>query len=91
MTLGERGSLLAVRGEIEFRAVTLGPLVHEQGVDGLRVIRDGLQPGETIVVNGLQRVRPGAVVTPQQVAMVTSNGSEALLASATETKAGTKL
>lgn len=75
---------------IEYRAVTLGPLVHEKGVDGLRVIRDGLQPGETIVVNGLQRVRPGAVVTPQQVAMVTSNGA-ALLASATGTKTGTKL
>jgi RND family efflux transporter MFP subunit len=36
------------------RVVTLGPLV-----DGLRVVRSGLKAGELVVVNGLQRVRPG--------------------------------
>ena len=50
--------------KVEYRPVTLGPLV-----DGLRVVREGLAAGDTIVVNGLQRVRPGALVTPQQVAM----------------------
>jgi len=49
---------------IEYRPVTLGPLV-----DGLRVVRAGLAPRDTIVVNGLQRVRPGAVIAPQRVAM----------------------
>jgi multidrug efflux system membrane fusion protein len=39
---------------IESRTVTLGPVV-----DGLRVVRSGVSPGELIVVNGLQRVRPG--------------------------------
>ena len=34
-------------------------------VDGLRVVRDGLKPGEQIVVNGLQRVRPGMTVKPR--------------------------
>ncbi|SFD16318.1 efflux RND transporter periplasmic adaptor subunit [Massilia yuzhufengensis] len=48
----------------EYRPVTLGPVV-----DGMRVVRTGLKPGEKIVVNGLQRVRPGAPVTPQMVAM----------------------
>ena len=48
----------------EYRAVTLGP-THE----GLRVVRDGIKPGEKIVVNGLQRVQPGAPVTAQLVAM----------------------
>jgi multidrug efflux system membrane fusion protein len=48
----------------EYRAVILGPVV-----DGLRVVREGLKPGEKIVVNGLQRVRPGAPVTAQLVAM----------------------
>jgi len=48
----------------EYRAVKLGPVV-----DGLRVVREGLAPGDTIVVNGLQRVRPGMPVTPQVVAM----------------------
>jgi hypothetical protein len=37
--------------------------------DGLRVIRDGLHDGDLIVVNGLQRVRPGVVVKPVRVSM----------------------
>lgn len=41
--------------------VELGPLV-----DGLRVITAGLEPNDTIIVNGLMRVRPGVKVTPQQ-------------------------
>ena len=52
-------------GKAEYRAVKLGP-VNE----GLRIVREGLKPGEKIVVNGLQRVRPGAPVTAQTVPMV---------------------
>jgi multidrug efflux system membrane fusion protein len=48
----------------EFRPVTLGGVSN-----GLRVVRSGLKPGEKIVVNGLQRVRPGAPLAPQLVAM----------------------
>ena len=48
----------------EYRTVTLGPVF-----DGLRIVRDGIKPGEKIVVNGLQRVQPGAPVTAQLVAM----------------------
>ena len=54
-------------GKAEYRTVTLGPVV-----DGLRVVRSGLKPGEKIVVNGLQRVRPGAPITAQTVPMVAS-------------------
>ncbi|MBV9910973.1 MAG: efflux RND transporter periplasmic adaptor subunit [Sinobacteraceae bacterium] len=50
--------------KVEYRPVRLGPII-----DGLRVVRDGLKPDETIVVNGLQRVRPGSPVSPQRVAM----------------------
>jgi multidrug efflux system membrane fusion protein len=46
---------------IEYRTVSLGPLV-----DGLRVVRTGLESGERVVVNGLQRVRPGDKVSAQQ-------------------------
>jgi multidrug efflux system membrane fusion protein len=42
---------------IQYRTVTLGPLI-----DGLRVIREGLNAGDRVVVNGLQRVRPGVKV-----------------------------
>jgi multidrug efflux system membrane fusion protein len=47
-----------------YREVTLGP-----SVDGLRVVTNGLTAGERIVVNGLQRVRPGALVAPETAAM----------------------
>lgn len=50
--------------KVQYRPVKLGPII-----DGLRVVTDGLNPGETIVVNGLQRVRPGVEVTPERVAM----------------------
>jgi len=36
---------------------------------GLRVIESGLAAGERIVVNGLQRVRPGETVQPHDVSM----------------------
>jgi len=52
----------------EYRVVQLGPVV-----DGLRVAREGLKPGEQIVVNGLQRVRPGAQVAPTVVPMATAS------------------
>ena len=48
----------------QYREVTLGA-----NVDGLRIVTSGLKPGERIVVNGLQRVRPGALIAPQMVAM----------------------
>jgi multidrug efflux system membrane fusion protein len=47
-----------------YREVRLGKLQ-----DGLRVVEDGLKPGEHIVINGLQRIRPGDPVTPHPVAM----------------------
>ena len=48
------------KNDVQYRAVTLGPIV-----DGLRVVRSGLEAGESVIVNGLQRVRPGAQVTPR--------------------------
>jgi multidrug efflux system membrane fusion protein len=48
----------------QYREVTLGTQS-----DGLRVIVKGLQPGERIVINGLQRVRPNDVIKPNAVAM----------------------
>ncbi|HEY7494467.1 MAG TPA: efflux RND transporter periplasmic adaptor subunit [Candidatus Tectomicrobia bacterium] len=43
----------------EYRKVTLGPII-----DGLRVIRNGLQPDNWVIVNGIQRVKTGARVDP---------------------------
>lgn len=47
-----------------YREVTLGSQAQ-----GLRIVTSGLKPNERIVVNGLQRIRPGAVVKPEPVAM----------------------
>lgn len=49
---------------VDYRSVELGRLV-----DGSRVITSGLKPGEQIVINGLQRVRPGMKVAPTTAPM----------------------
>ncbi|MGH8125461.1 MAG: efflux RND transporter periplasmic adaptor subunit, partial [Rhodanobacteraceae bacterium] len=49
---------------VQYRKIVTGDLFH-----GLRVVDRGLKPGDLIVVNGLQRVRPGVQVNPQLVAM----------------------
>ena len=45
---------------VVYRTVKLGP-----SIDGKRVVRSGLQPGDQIIVNGLQRVRPGMTVASE--------------------------
>jgi membrane fusion protein, multidrug efflux system len=52
------------KNEVEYRRVTVGKLDR-----GLRVIEEGLKSNETIVVSGLQRVRPGVAVTPKSADM----------------------
>jgi RND family efflux transporter MFP subunit len=47
---------------VEARAVELGPLNQ-----GLRVIRTGLKPGDRVIIDGIQRARVGAKVTPKMV------------------------
>ena len=44
---------------VEVRQVTLGPLD-----EGLRVIREGLKPEDRVIIDGLQRARVGAKVSP---------------------------
>jgi hypothetical protein len=45
------------------------PIRQGQLVNGLRVIEEGLQPGELVVVSGLQRARPGGKVDPEKTEM----------------------
>jgi len=63
--------ILTDDNKTQYREVRIGRVV-----DGLRVIDSGLKPGERIVVNGLQRVRPGAPVAPQTVPMQASTTSQ---------------
>lgn len=54
-----------------YRQVDLGP-----SAQGLRVVNSGLKAGERIIVNGLQHVRPGALVKPEPVPMLAENTSQ---------------
>ncbi|WP_343579883.1 efflux RND transporter periplasmic adaptor subunit [Acinetobacter sp.] len=52
------------KNQTAYREVKLGA---QQ--DGLQIINSGLQAGDRIVVNGLQRIRPGDPVKPHLIAM----------------------
>jgi multidrug efflux system membrane fusion protein len=49
---------------VQYRSVVTG-----RSVEGLRVVSEGLESGDVVIVNGLQRVRPGVPVNATQVAM----------------------
>lgn len=51
---------------VQYRAVDLGPATGD-----MRVVEKGLAADERVVVNGLQRLRPGAKIAPQMVSMET--------------------
>jgi len=48
----------------QYRRVHAGPSVE----NGLRVVEDGVGPTDSVVVNGIQRARPGVEVKPVQAA-----------------------
>lgn len=56
--------VVSADNKVEERTVETGPVR-----DGMRVIESGLRAGEWIIVSGLQRVRPGAVVETDRVPM----------------------
>jgi multidrug efflux system membrane fusion protein len=49
---------------VQYRSITLG-----EKINGLRIVKSGLNQGDKIVVNGLQRVRPGTPVNAEIVEM----------------------
>lgn len=56
-----------------YRAVDLGPKI-----EGLRIVRSGLSKDDTIIVKGLQKVRPGSTVTPEVIPMANEQTLAAL-------------
>jgi hypothetical protein len=53
--------------------VTSRPIRAGARHDRLRVIEEGLKPGELVVVNGLQQVRPGVIIEPKIESMPGQN------------------
>jgi RND family efflux transporter MFP subunit len=49
------------QGEVVYRPVTIG-----QEIRGLRVMKEGLAPGEWVIVSGMQRVKPGTKVQKKE-------------------------
>jgi RND family efflux transporter MFP subunit len=61
----QRGTYVLVANSenvVEYRLLQVGPQVD----GGLRIVADGLRPEDWVIVNGIQRARPGAKVAPEQ-------------------------
>jgi RND family efflux transporter MFP subunit len=63
----QRGDYVLVVNDkniVEYRSVRLGIDVGD-----LRVVQEGIEAGDRVVINGLQRARPGAEVQPEMATM----------------------
>jgi RND family efflux transporter MFP subunit len=69
------------KDEVVYRRVTLGLLQ-----DGLRVVEQGLAPGQRVVVDGLQRIQAGATVEPKLAEMPAPGGAAAPLVGASSSR-----
>src|SRR6266850_1993126 len=52
--------------------VSIRPVKVGERIDTMWIIADGLKPGERVVAEGIQKVRPGAIVNPKPYTNVTS-------------------
>ena len=59
---------------VSTRAVVLGPVI-----DGLRIVRSGLKPGDRVIVEGMQNAAPGAPVTPRTTTATAVASAEPVL------------
>ena len=71
--LGKKFVLVMDGDKPAYRAVELGPKI-----EGLRIVRSGLNKDDTIIVKGLQRVRPGSPVAPETIPMASKETLAAL-------------
>ncbi|MBD8235955.1 efflux RND transporter periplasmic adaptor subunit [Pseudomonas fluorescens] len=71
--LGKKFVLVMDGDNTVYRSVELGPKI-----EGLRIVRSGLNKDDTIIVKGLQRVRPGSPVTPEVIPMASKETLAAL-------------
>jgi RND family efflux transporter MFP subunit len=75
----QRGDYVLVVNDkniVEYRPVRLGI-----DVKGLRVVESGIDAGDRVVINGLQRARPGAEVQPEMAPMAADQQPDAATSS----------
>jgi RND family efflux transporter MFP subunit len=76
--------------------VTLRTISPGESVGDLLIVRDGLKPGERVIVDGIQKARPGSPVNPSvagsssPAAKAEAKGSEKPAEAKPATKAGGK-
>jgi multidrug efflux system membrane fusion protein len=66
--------VLGADSTVTYRAVKLGRMVN-----GLRIVQDGIKPGEQIVINGLQRIRTGSKVLASVESMTAAESNVAVV------------
>jgi membrane fusion protein (multidrug efflux system) len=54
--------------KVAVRTITLGDKIEKDVI-----VLDGLNPGERVIVEGMQKVRPGSQVNPQVAGVSTTN------------------
>lgn len=57
--------------QVEYRKVTLGAHIGQS-----RVITEGLKPEEWTVIEGIQKLKPGAKVNPERISLTGSDGAK---------------
>ena len=57
----------------ENNALQIRPVALGNTFAGLRIVKSGLKEGDTILINGLQKFRPGTTVTPNKQAMASDD------------------
>lgn len=77
---------VAKDGTVIARPVQLGPLVGN-----LRVVRSGLAPNERVIIDGVQRARPGQKVVPKAGRIPVSAGPEPSAGQAASTPSSTAI
>ena len=63
----QRGAYVLVVNEKDQNKVEQRPVKFGVAIDGMRVIESGIKPEDWVIVNGLQRARPGSPVNPEKL------------------------
>ncbi|MGZ4960123.1 MAG: efflux RND transporter periplasmic adaptor subunit [Methylomonas sp.] len=63
--------VLGANDQVTYRQVKLGALIGQ-----MRVISEGVQPGDWVVIEGIQKLKPGAKVTPERISLAETEGKK---------------